>query len=39
MVKHKNSLDAKVKKLNIQDWESQIVVLNEIDAVLIKPIW
>lgn len=33
MTKHKNSLDVKVKKLNIQDWESQIVVLNEIDAV------
>ncbi|MBO4516078.1 hypothetical protein J5751_01250 [bacterium] len=33
MTKHKNFLDVKVKKLHIQDGESQIVVLNEIDAV------
>jgi hypothetical protein len=33
MVKHKNYLDAKVKKIRIRDGESQIVVLNEIDAV------
>ena len=33
MVKHKNYLDAKVKKIHIRDWEEKIIVLNEIDAV------
>ncbi|OQB42345.1 MAG: hypothetical protein BWY04_00223 [candidate division CPR1 bacterium ADurb.Bin160] len=33
MANKKNTLDVKVKKINIHDGEKLIVVLNEIDAV------